>query len=131
MNINVQSTYHDSELEDAQKLLSYLSKTDAHAARVEVRKTAEALNAVLPESAPLQPEPQPTQPAPAPDPVKKEEATAPTLPTFEDVRKECQTFIAHKGGETFKAILEQLGAKRLSDVKPEQFPELIGAIHAN
>ena len=126
MNINVQITYHDSELEDAQKLLSYLSKTDAHAARVEVRKTAEALNAVLPESAPVQPEPQPTQPAP--DPVKKEEATA---PTFEDVRKECQTFIAHKGGETFKAILEQLGAKRLSDVKPEQFPELIGAIHAN
>lgn len=126
MNINVQITYHDSELEDAQKLLSYLSKTDAHAARVEVRKTAEALNAVLPESAPVQPEPQPTQPAP--DPVKKEEATA---PTFEDVRKECQTFIAQKGGETFKAILEQLGAKRLSDVKPEQFPELIGAIHAN
>lgn len=129
MNINVQITYHDSELEDAQKLLSYLSKTDAHAARVEVRKTAEALNAVLPDTAPTKQEPQPTQPAP--DPVKKEEATAPNLPTFEDVRKECQTFIAHKGGETFKAILEQLGAKRLSDVKPEQFPELIGAIHAN
>ncbi len=126
MNINVQITYHDSELEDAQKLLSYLSKTDAHAARVEVRKTAEALNAVLPDTAPAKQEPQPA--APAADPVKKEEATA---PTFEDVRKECQTFIAHKGGETFKAILEQLGAKRLSDVKPEQFPELIGAIHAN
>ena len=126
MNINVQITYHDSELEDAQKLLSYLSKTDAHAARVEVRKPAEALNAVLPDTAPAKQGPQPTQPAP--DPAKKEEATA---PTFEDVRKECQTFIAHKGGETFKAILEQLGAKRLSDVKPEQFPELIGAIHAN
>ena len=129
MNINVQITYHDSELEDAQKLLSYLSKTDAHAARVEIRNAAKELDAVLPESAPVQPEPQPTQLAP--DPVKKEEAPAPTLPTFEDVRKECQTFIAHKGGETFKAILEQLGAKRLSDVKPEQFPELIGAIHAN
>lgn len=126
MNINVQITYHDSELEDVQKLLSYLSKTDAHAARVEVRKTAEQLNAVLPDTAPAKQEPQPA--APAADPVKKE--AAPAL-TFEEVRKECQEFIAKNGGETFKAILQQLGAARLSEVKPEQFSALIGAIHAH
>ena len=137
MYANFQITYDETELDEAKKLLDFLQGTEGCKARVEMKQAAEEMNAMLPEGTAVTKKSAPdpdekvvysTEKPAAPEPVKAEAAPAPTL---EDVRKECQTFIAHKGSETFKAILEQLGAKRLSDVKPEQFQELIGAIHAN
>lgn len=139
MYANFQITYDETELDEAKKLLDYLQGTEGCKARVEMKQAVDEMNALLPDGTAVTKKSAPdpdekvvykTEKTAAPEPVKAEAAPTPA-PTLEDVRKECQAFIAHKGSETFKAILEQLGAKRLSDVKPEQFQELIGAIHAN
>lgn len=135
MYANFQITYDETELNEARRLLDFLQGTEGCKARVEMKQEASKMNDLLPEgpAVTMKSAPDPDEKvvysadkAAAPAPVKTEAA-----PTLEEVRKACQTFIAQKGSETFKEILKQLGAEKLSQVKPEQFQKLLEAIHAN
>lgn len=135
MYANFQITYDETELNEARRLLDFLQGTEGCKARVEMKQETEKMNDLLPEGPEVTKKSAPdpdekvvysTEKSAEPAPVKTE-----TAPTLEDVRKACQTFIAQKGSETFKEILKQLGAEKLSQVKPEQFQKLLEAIHAN
>ncbi len=57
-------------------------------------------------------------------------AAAPAGPTLDDVRAAARVFMEARGPEALAAIIADFGAKKMSDVKPAQYPELLAKFQA-
>lgn len=127
MYANINICYDETEISEAVELLEYLKQKRAKH-RIEPREIAGTLEPGAPDTL-VAMEPKqvaPIETAAAPEPEATVEA-----PTLQTVRAACKDFIAQKGSETFKAILAQFNASRLSDVAPNDFQKLMETLNAN
>lgn len=116
MFVDVKIGFTNTELKECQELLAYLSKTPSIKAEVSTDNMIEEAH-----KAPIsQDETKQDKPV--------EEATTVTAVTLQDVRQKAKSYMDQHGAEAFTAILAQLGAKRLSEVKEADYAQLIGAL---
>lgn len=72
-----------------------------------------------------------TAPKPAPKTKAAKAKPEPTGPTLDDVRVAARTFMEAQGPEALAAVIADFGAKKMSDVKPEQYPDLLARFAAD
>lgn len=127
MYANINITYDETEISEAMEILNYLKQKSA-GKHIEPREIAGALESIASDT-PAAAEPKPAVP------IKTVATPEPTavieVPTLQTVRSACKDFITQKGSETFKAILAQFNARRLSDVTPNDFQKLMETLNAN
>lgn len=121
MFVDVKIGFTNTELKECQELLAYLSNKPSIKAEVSTDALIEEAHKV---------------PA-GQDETKQdkhvegaatvtEKAAAPV--TLQDVRQKAKAYMDQHGAEAFTAILAQLGAKKLSEVKEADYAQLVGAL---
>lgn len=127
MYANINICYDETEISEAVELLEYLKQKSAQN-HIKPREIAGTLEPGAPDI-PVAMEPK--QAAPIETVATPESATVVETLTLQTVRSACKDFIAQKGSETFKAILAQFNASRLSDIAPNDFQKLMETLNAN
>lgn len=112
---------------EAVEFLKYLKQkgTQNRIESPEIAGTLESVTSDTPAAA------EPKQAVPIETVATSEPTAVIEVPTLQTVRSACKDFIAQKGSETFKAILAQFNASRLSDVAPNDFQKLMETLNAN